>query len=381
MKNSYDHTKGIVDMKIAIVGGKLQGTEAVYLAKKAGYISTVIDIDDGVMASKICDKFVCGDVINEDENVLRALKEADIILPAMENLDVIKAIYTIAEKNNLLVAFDLNAYMISSSKLKSDEMFFKNNICAPKYYPLCEAPYIVKPVSESGSQGVKKFDNEEELKEYIDSQDHIIQEYLEGPSYSIEVIGDGKNYRTYAVTKIHMDDVFDCCQVTAPTMITKNEEKELSEVALKIARTINLKGIMDVEVIHARGEFKVLEIDARLPSQTPAVVLKSSGMNLLKELVDIKFYEKFLDEQTNYGKFAIYENYVMESGELKKEGEHIMTKARPLKLEENILGYEDVIWDYSGGTDFRGIFINCEETEEKIKSASLSLKEELKKLL
>ncbi|MBK5253945.1 MAG: 3-methylornithine--L-lysine ligase PylC [Peptostreptococcaceae bacterium] len=368
-------------MKIAIVGGKLQGTEAVYLAKKAGYISTLIDINPEVMASNICDEFVCGDVINEDENVVLALKNSDIILPAMENLDVIKAIYKIAEKNNLLVAFDLETYMITSSKLKSDELFLKNDICAPRYYPDCVAPYIVKPVSESGSHGVVKVDNEEGLKEYINNQNYIIQEYLEGPSYSIEVIGNGINYRTYAATKIHMDDVFDCCQVTAPTILTKNEEKKFSEIALKIARIIELKGIMDVEVIHARGELKVLEIDARIPSQTPAVVLKSSGMNLLKELVDIKTNNKFPDEQKKFRKFSIYENYIMKNGEIHKEGEHIMAEARPLKLEEKLFGYDEVIWDYSDGTDFRGIFINCEDTEEELTAANINLKEELMKLL
>ena len=39
-----------------------------------------------------------------------------------------------------------------------------------------------------------------------------------------------------------------------------------------------------MEVILHRGELKVLEIDARLPSQTPTVVFHSTGVNLVEVL-------------------------------------------------------------------------------------------------
>ena len=50
-------------MKIAIIGGKLQGTEAVYLAKKAGFETILIDRDAQVPASGLADRFVCGDAV------------------------------------------------------------------------------------------------------------------------------------------------------------------------------------------------------------------------------------------------------------------------------------------------------------------------------
>lgn len=63
-------------MKVAIVGGKLQGTEAVYLAKLAGFESILIDRNPEVPASGFCDEFVCGDVVAEDEKVIAALKKS-----------------------------------------------------------------------------------------------------------------------------------------------------------------------------------------------------------------------------------------------------------------------------------------------------------------
>ena len=367
-------------MKVAIVGGKLQGTEAIYLAKKAGYYSILIDINENVMAAKLSDCFVCGDLIKRDENVIKALKEADVILPAMENMAVIKAIEEISMEYNLLVAFDFEAYMVTQSKLKSDELFKNNNIPAPIYYPNCEPPYILKPICESGSHGVRKITDINELKAIGEPSDYIIQEYLEGPSYSIEVIGDGRDFRTYEITEIHMDDKYDCKMVTAPLDLPYDIENNFREIAIKIAKIIKLNGIMDVEVILNKGELKVLEIDARMPSQTPSVVLGCSGINLLMELVELKLNGRFPELENREKRYCVYENFSYEKGMLKNEGEHIMSDAGFLKIESSKYGYDDIIWDYISGNNFRGIFINSSESEDGIIKDRNNLVGQLKEL-
>ena len=72
-------------MKICIIGGRLQGTEACYLARACGMKSILIDIDPSVPAGGLADDFVSGDLVKEEPEVIRAFKEADIILPANEN--------------------------------------------------------------------------------------------------------------------------------------------------------------------------------------------------------------------------------------------------------------------------------------------------------
>jgi len=47
---------------VAVVGGKLQGVEATYLAHKAGWEVRVVDKNDQVPASGLCDSFVQADV-------------------------------------------------------------------------------------------------------------------------------------------------------------------------------------------------------------------------------------------------------------------------------------------------------------------------------
>ncbi|MGF6375868.1 pyrrolysine biosynthesis protein PylC [Clostridiales Family XIII bacterium PM5-7] len=358
-------------MKVAIIGGKLQGIEAVYLAKDAGYESILIDHNPKAPASGFCDRFVCGDIIAREEAVISALKEADFVLPANENEQVLQAIKEICEEEGLKLAFDFAAYDISSSKRLSDQLFAEHGIPCPLHYPEGKAPYIIKPSGESGSVGVTYAETEEAVEAFYlahpDKENWIVQEYLQGDSYSIEVIGNQEAYRTYAITQIHMDNKYDCCKVTSPCNISSEQKEAFAEIGKKIASLIHLQGIMDVEVIDDDGQLKVLEIDARIPSQTPITVLYSSGDNLLVQLAEITLFGKFLTKQQGKSQPTAYEHYRRFHGEIIQDGEHVMGEAKPLHLKQGWCGSDVVITDYvQDQDDFRGIFVNWADTEDAL---------------
>ncbi|QIB69992.1 3-methylornithine--L-lysine ligase PylC [Aminipila butyrica] len=371
-------------MKIAIIGGKLQGTEAVYLAREAGMESILIDRNPQAPAAGICDRFVCGDVVAREPQVMAAMKEADLVLPTNENWQLLQAIREIGEEEGLTVAFDFNAYAVTASKLQSDRLFRHNHIPSPLYYPQGKAPYIAKPSGESGSVGVTFLETDLQVEDFLanqsDSDQWIVQEYLEGPSYSLEVIGSEQHYRTYTVTQIHMDKVYDCCKVTAPCpQLTGEELERFAKIACSLAELIELRGIMDVEVIHQGGLLKVLEIDARLPSQTPIAVYHASGVNLLAELADIALWGRFQRKQENEGRWCAYEHYKLEEGRIIQEGEHMMSQARPLARSEGLFGSDVALSDYFPGCgEFKGIFVNWGEDEDGLEQKRQKLKADLK---
>lgn len=384
-------------MKIAIIGGKLQGTEAVYLAKKAGFETILIDRDAQVPASGLADRFVCGDAVRRDAQVIAAMKEADFILPCNENDALLDAICQICEEEGLRLAFDPEAYSVTKSKAASDALMHENDIPSPRYYPQGQPPYIIKPSGESGSAGVRRIESREEAAAFLAECRHpeewIVQEYLEGPSYSVEVIGVPGNYRTYAVTQIHMDQVYDCCRVTAPYFVGEPKERRISEIAQRLAELVGLHGIMDVEVIDDGEDMKVLEIDARLPSQTPIAVLTCSGMNYVRELADIFCAGEFRSKQAVPQGFSVYEHYRRVSGEdgqedgqtdrteILQEGEHMMAEVGPLSLLTDFCGCQEVMTDYSGDAGpFRGIFISWDETREGLEQRRQAVLENLKLL-
>lgn len=376
--------------KIVIVGGRLQGTEAAYLARKAGYHSIVIDRDPTAPASALCDDFICGDVCSSDPELLKVLLESDLILPAMENDETLAFLEDLGKKYSVKIAFDFSAYSITSSKQKSDKLFHDQGIPAPAYYPDCKAPYIAKPSAESGSAGVQRLATEEEAEHFLsnlkpeEKGEWIIQEQLTGPSYSIEIIGKPSAYKTYQITQIHMDHVYDCNRVTCPCPVTEEQKLGFEDMTYKIAETIGLYGIMDLEVIDDGGVFKILEIDARIPSQTPTAVFHSTGVNLLAELVNL-FEGEWRDatglERLRPAKerFVSFEHHYIADGSLQSPGEHIMGSGGPLRLYENYLGCDEVITDYMERDKvFRGTFINSGESSEELETKRLRMMEALK---
>ncbi|MCF8067416.1 MAG: 3-methylornithine--L-lysine ligase PylC [Desulfobacterales bacterium] len=339
-------------MLVAVIGGNLQGVEATYLAKKAGWDVTVFDKRPDAAATGLCDSFVKLNIC--DANLShRIFKGFDLIIPAIENDNALSRLCEITENTEIPLVFDPVAYAITSSKLKSDSFFEQYGIPAPQPWPDCDFPVVAKPSVGSGSDGVRFINNARELQKAFPDADAmrgwVLQEVLKGDSYSIEVVGFPGNYKALQVTDLGMDAVFDCKRVTAPTILSALQIRQFKRTAIEIANRINLHGIMDVEVIPDGDELKVLEIDARLPSQTPTAVFWSTGMNIIRMLGNlyVKGPESVYADQ-RFRRGVIFEHISVKSGILSVEGEHIMSGSGPLKIEKDFFGADEAITNYDG---------------------------------
>ncbi len=349
-------------MKAVIVGGKLQGVEALYLANKAGWYTYLIDRRTSVPACGLCDCYVTMDIVEDREDFLKFLKGKDLIIPAFENGAGLKVLEEIAEESGVPVFLDLDAYNISSSKLASDHLFAEHSIPAPRYWPNCNLPVIAKPSGLSGSSGVRLIENMLEMKKFLaeiacEANTWVIQEYVQGPSYSIEIIGEKDNYATLQTTEIIVDSMYDCQQVLAPVEISVETEDELRNLAVQIARLVNLNGIMDLEVISTENGLRVLEIDARFPSQTPITVYHSTGINMLEMLADVFVQHNFSAEKYEsrakaLGKYVVFEHICVTPDGIETLGEHIMTVSGPLTLIKDFFGADEALTSYTQGREW-----------------------------
>lgn len=343
-------------MRVAVVGGKLQGVEAAYLAQQAGWQVLLIDRDPDVPARGLVHSFIRSDVTINASGISDIFKDMDLIIPALENHKALESLKDLAKRKRYPLAFDDAAYGITSSKQKSDSLFKDLGLPAPRSWPECGFPVIMKPSGSSGSQGVTKIHDREELtsrcQEKKSPTDWIIQEFLEGLSYSLEIVGIDGNYRSLQSTIIEVDRSFDCERVIAPAGLSEALEKKFEEIAVVVAEAIHLTGIMDIEVICHKNELKILEIDARLPSQTPTVVFKSTGINMLELLYDIFNRGKMpvippiADEKP-----VIYEHIRVNPDTLEVFGEHIISEARPLRYQTDFFGADEALTDFD--PDFR----------------------------
>lgn len=151
-------------------------------------------------------------------------------------------------------------------------------------------------------------------------------------------------------TEIEMDSRYDCKRVLAPAKLSQAADKQFRETAMTIAETLNLTGIMDVEVMLHDGTLKVLEVDARLPSQTPTVVNKSTGINMLTLLYGV-FARCVIPVIPDIGheRGVVYEHIKVSQGVLEVSGEHIMANAGPLRYYEKFFGADEVLTNFLPG--------------------------------
>lgn len=304
---------------ICLIGGKLQGFEAAYLSKKAGMHVLLVDKNPQVLIRNYVEEFYCFDITEEPEKLFELSKRVEALIPVNENLECIEFLNSIKDKLSCPILFDFAAYMISRDKRKSKEYFASIGVPTPKDTP-SEPPYFVKPPCESSSVGAKIIYDEKDLKDLEPGM--LIEEYIEGNVVSLEVVGDGRNFAVIKETMVHIDDTYDCHMVTPLPL-----DPSFRELAYSLAANLSLKGIMDVEAISGPNGLKVIEIDARFPSQTPTVVYHSSGINLIELLLSAFTggIEEIKDLPEN--RYCIYEHLMLgEKGDLIPIGEQILSR-------------------------------------------------------
>ena len=303
---------------ICLVGGKLQGFEAAYLSKKAGMKVILIDKNPQALTRNYADKFHCFDIIKEPEKLLELSGNVDALLPVNENLACIEFLSSIKEKISCPILFDFEAYWISRDKKSSKDYFKSIDVPTPQDNP-SEPPYFVKPPCESSSVGARIIYDNKELEALEPGM--LVEEYVEGDVVSLEVVGDGSHFAVVKETLIHIDDAYDCHMVTPLP-----PDPSFRQISQALAANLPLKGIMDVEAISGPKGLRVIEIDARFPSQTPTAVYFSSGINLI-ELLFRAFTDSIEEIKTlPENKYCIYEHLMPgENGVLVSVGEQILS--------------------------------------------------------
>ncbi|HUK76180.1 MAG TPA: hypothetical protein VL117_01120, partial [Thermoleophilia bacterium] len=294
-------------MRLAVVGGKLQGTEAAYLAGEAGYDVVLIDRRPGRPAAGLAADVHVFDVTADPLRARDVFLSCDAVLPACEDDDTLAFLASFAPGLGVPLLFDLDAYAVTQSKTASNELFAALDVPRPRVWPPCGFPAVVKPSVGSGSAGVEIVWSEPELalaraRLAARGAGVVVEEFVAGPSLSVDMVSFGGETVTLAPTWLEFDRVWDCKRAVAPVrgaavdpasqgggsdVVSPATLEALDEVARRLAAAVGqvepatvsgvpdrvrgLRGVMDLEaMVPADGVPRVIEIDARLPSQTPA---------------------------------------------------------------------------------------------------------------
>ncbi len=369
-------------MRLCIVGGALQGMEAVFLASKAGYETVVIDRRPDAPALSICDEGHVLDPLEDPDATLGIMKGCDCVLPACEDLDLLALLDGMLKSAGIRLLFDMDAYRTSQSKLLSNDLMGSCGVPLPGGWPRCGFPVVVKPAGQSGSVGVSVAHNDEEIEKGLVTvrmlgDEPVIQEFVHGRSISMEVIGNGSEAVPFITTEVVLDGGYDCKQVNCfPDILDPEDRRVLEECSRRTAEALGLKALMDVEAVLTPKGLRFLEIDARIPSQTPAAIWTATGVNLLRELVESAEGRRPSCDPS--GRSGIYWHLMQRNGRLYTTGEKEFSHVDHPIMSQGLFGSDDSISDYSPGKEeWHGTFMVSGSTPEEALERRLSVIREI----
>ena len=141
-------------------------------------------------------------------------------------------------------------------------------------------PVIVKPRTGSGSRGISLVESSQALARLGASADFIIQEYLPGEEYSVDVLADATGHVVASVPRVR-ERVDSGVSVAGRTL----HDGELERLGAAVVTATGLTYIANVRFRRdAAGRPALLEVNPRVPGTLPLTV--ASGVDMPQMALD-----------------------------------------------------------------------------------------------
>ncbi|MGA8454009.1 MAG: ATP-grasp domain-containing protein [Streptosporangiaceae bacterium] len=138
-------------------------------------------------------------------------------------------------------------------------------------------PVMIKPRSGSGSRGISVAASSEELLRLEPSPDFLVQDYLPGEEYSVDVLADVTGHVVAAVPRVR-ERVDSGVSVAGRTV----HDGELERLAAGVAAATGLTYVANVQFRRdAAGRPALLEVNPRFPGAMPLTVASGVDMPLM----------------------------------------------------------------------------------------------------
>lgn len=367
--------------KILILGGSEIQMAIILRAKELGLYTIVADYNPDAVALKYADKKLI--ISTNDIQALTQVAQQNQIDGVLTTSDYpVRSVAHICEMLKLS-GLTLNAAILCTDKFLLRDHLAKNHFLVPKYkiikskdelHEIDYFPCIIKPVDSSGSRGVRRVNNREELPEtyeysvqHSNSATTIVEEFIEGEEYSVETLTQKGVTSIIAITKKTVKGDNGCFFVedrhVIPADILVKNEIVISEYVVKVIDTLNLRNSpTHTELkINKKGIY-IIEIGARLGGDfiTSDLVPLATGVDMLENTINIAlnkeiFVSKTLDKYAGI-QFINSKNYTRISNFLKTRN--------PLIVKQLVLPYKDV--PLTSSFDRLGYFIVQADSREEL---------------
>lgn len=305
------YLKSYQPKKVVIIGANDFQNKLIIKARSYGYETHVFAWQDGSIGERTADHFYPISIIDKDAILVKCRDiQPSAICSIASDLASITVNY-VAEALGL----PCNPTSISeqcTNKYKMRETFLAHNVKTPKFIkigidetipPIIDEftlPLIVKPTDRSGSRGITKINQTEDLLPAIqtaaaESFEHcaIIEEYINGDEYSCECITQNGKHHFLAFTKKY---------TTGSPHFIETGHAEPSDIPVQLQEHIKTEifkaltalGIQNSAShtefkINSKGEFNIIEIGARMGGDCIGsdLVKISTGHDFVKMVLDV----------------------------------------------------------------------------------------------
>lgn len=270
--------------KIAIIGANEFQKKLVIKAKNMGIETHVFAWEEGAVAKEISDYFYPISIIDK-EKILEKLRLINVNGVCSIASDLAMPTVNYLANELRLVGNTQECTILTTNKYEMRKVLKEKGMPIPEFQLIkneqdidvykIKFPAIVKPIDRSGSRGINKVMNIDELKiaiqiakkvSFIDSI--LIEEYIDGKEYSIEGISQKGEHKIIQVTEKFTsgDPNFIEMAHLAPARIDRDLKKRISKTIEESLTALKVEnGASHSEIkVSSKGDIKIIEIAARM---------------------------------------------------------------------------------------------------------------------
>lgn len=373
--------------KVLIIGASILQLPAIRKAKELGYYVGVADYNPNAIGIAEADRYFNVSTIDVDGvvKVAREFKPNGIMTLATDM--PMRAVAKACEVCHL-PGINYETAIKATDKGEMIKAFEAAGVEHPWYHiiPSPEAletaidrityPCIMKPTDNAGSRGVVLCHSREELENEYEYSRHesrggavIIEEYLQGPEFSIEVMAvDGEPHVLQITDKLttgapHFVEMGH----SQPTRQNEENRAKIKDLACRAVKAVGIHvGPAHVEMILTKDGPKMVELGARMGGDciTTHLVPLSTGIDMVGCTIRLACGEK-IDIEPKYNKGSAIRYFDAHNGMIKAiEGIYEAKKMPGVQEISIVHQVGETVGEIGSSTDRVGFVIAQAETAE-----------------
>ena len=330
--STYDQFDEVVvsnNRKVVVIGsGPIrigQGIEfdyctvhAVKTLKKLGIESIIINNNPETVSTDFstADKLYFEPLVTEDIMAILEKEKPEGVILQFGGQTAIKLANDLSDRGIKIIGTSTDKIDEAEDRERFEEMMEELNINRPKGRGVWDVahgieianeigyPVLVRPSYVLGGQGMEICHDEYNLVKYLEASFErdsanpvLIDKYLNGIELEVDAICDGEDVLIPGVME-HLERAGvhsgDSITIYPQQNLYEGTEEELLEITKKMAKALEVKGMMNIQFIAYQNKLYVIEVNPR-SSRTVPYISKVSGVPAIEIATRVALGEKLKD--------------------------------------------------------------------------------------